>query len=76
MLIAVFVLTLIALVTIFSVQNATPVSVTFFFWKFDASLAIVLFLAVLSGAVISALIFYSQKVKKSLKSQNKPSVKP
>jgi uncharacterized integral membrane protein len=39
-------------VTVFSVQNAIPVVISFFFWKFEASLAIVLFLSVLAGVVI------------------------
>ena len=45
---------IIAVVTIFSVQNAIPVVISFFLWKFEASLAIVLFLTVLAGAVIGA----------------------
>jgi len=40
---------IIAVVTIFSVQNASPVAVTFLFWNFQASLAIVIFSLHLSG---------------------------
>ena len=48
---------IIGLVTIFSVQNASPVAVTFLFWDFQASLAIVIFLSTLIGAVIGAIVF-------------------
>ena len=47
---------IVALVTIFSVQNASPVVMSFLFWKFEASLAIVIFLCLLSGVVIGAII--------------------
>ncbi|MBI5100406.1 MAG: LapA family protein [Nitrospirae bacterium] len=40
----------------FSVQNAAPVIVSFLFWKFEASIAIVIFLSVLSGIIIGAVI--------------------
>ena len=46
------VLIIITVVTVFSVQNAIPVVISFFFWNFEASLAIVLFLSVLAGVVI------------------------
>ena len=44
------------LVAILSVQNALPVTLTFFFWKFEASLAIVLFLTMLGGMIAGAII--------------------
>jgi len=46
---------IITLVTVFSVQNAIPVAISFFFWKFEASLAIVMFLSVLSGMAIGVI---------------------
>ncbi|MDZ4164469.1 MAG: lipopolysaccharide assembly protein LapA domain-containing protein [Smithellaceae bacterium] len=46
------ILIIIALVTIFSVQNAAPVAISFLFWKFEASLAIIIFLMVISGIII------------------------
>jgi uncharacterized integral membrane protein len=48
----IIVLIIIAVVTVFSVQNAMPVVISFLFWKFEASLAIVLFFSVLAGVVI------------------------
>jgi uncharacterized integral membrane protein len=56
MITAIVVLLIIALVTIFSVQNAAPVVMSFLFWKFEASLAIVIFLCLLSGVVIGVII--------------------
>jgi uncharacterized integral membrane protein len=49
----IIVLIIIAVVTVFSVQNAMPVVISFLFWKFEASLAIVLFFSVLAGVVIA-----------------------
>jgi uncharacterized integral membrane protein len=56
MLTAALILVIIVLVAIFSVQNAVPVTITFFFWRFDASLAIVIFLSVLTGLITGAII--------------------
>jgi len=60
------VLIIITLVTVFSVQNAIPVVISFLFWKFEASLAIVLFLSVLAGVFIgvSAASLYRMKLSK------------
>lgn len=43
------------LTVIFILQNAVPVSVVFLSWHIDASLAVVLLLAVLAGAVMALL---------------------
>jgi lipopolysaccharide assembly protein A len=50
------VIVLVAGLVIFSVQNASPVSVAFLIWHFDASLAIVVFLALIAGIIIMAVI--------------------
>ncbi|MBI5196663.1 MAG: LapA family protein [Nitrospirae bacterium] len=63
------VLIIIAIVAIFSVQNAMPVAISFMFWKFEASLAILVFLSMLAGIVITATIVFSGRVKKYLKKQ-------
>lgn len=57
MAILVFAVLIIAVVTVFSVQNASPVAVTFLFWNFEASLAIVIFLSTLIGVIIGAIVF-------------------
>ncbi len=60
-------LIVVAIVAIFSVQNAVPVAITFLFWKFEASLAIVIFLSVLSGIMTGAIIISLLKIKPSVK---------
>ncbi len=66
----IIVLIIIAVVTVFSVQNAIPVVISFFLWKFEASLAIVLFLTVLAGAVIGVSAAALFRMKSSKKKQN------
>ena len=51
----IIVLIIISVATVFSIQNAIPVAISLLFWKFEASLAIVLFLAVLAGVVIGVI---------------------
>ena len=60
-------LIIVAVVAIFSVQNAMPVAITFLFWKFEASLAIVIFLSVIAGMITGAIIVSLLKVKSSVK---------
>jgi uncharacterized integral membrane protein len=54
---------------IFSVQNATPVVISFLIWKFEASLAIVLFLSILAGAFIGVITAYRFRMKSIKKEQ-------
>lgn len=68
MVIVIILLVLVGIVAVFSVQNALPVAITFFFWKFEASLAIILFLTVITGMIAGALIVTLLKMKSS---QNK-----
>jgi uncharacterized integral membrane protein len=58
-------LIVIAVVAIFSAQNAIPVAITFLFWKFGASLAIVIFLSVIVGAIAGAIIVSLLRLKRS-----------
>lgn len=51
---------------IFLIQNTTPVSVFFLFWRFEASLAIV-FLSVVIGIVITAVIAFSGWIRHYMK---------
>jgi uncharacterized integral membrane protein len=74
----VFVLIVLALiafacVVLFSVQNALPVTVWFFNWRFDASLAIVVFLSMLSGMVIAALFSLALRVRRSYRGRGRGS---
>ena len=66
----IIVLIIIAVVMVFSVQNAIPVAISFLFWKFEASLAIVIFLSVLAGVVIGVIgasLFRMRLAKKKLR---------
>jgi uncharacterized integral membrane protein len=65
MLTAALILVIIVLVAIFSVQNAVPVTISFFFWRFDASLAIVIFLSVLTGLITGVIVALFLVPKKS-----------
>lgn len=67
MVIIIILLVLVGIVAVFSVQNASPVAITFFFWKFEASLAIILFLTVIVGMIAGALIVIVLKMKPSQK---------
>jgi uncharacterized integral membrane protein len=58
-------LIIVAIVAIFSVQNAMPVAITFLFWKFEASLAIVIFLSVIAGMIAGAIIVSLIRIKPS-----------
>ncbi len=52
-----FLALLIAVIAVvFAVQNTLIVTVSFFFWKFTGSLALVLLLAIVAGALISFLV--------------------
>lgn len=66
----IIVLIIIAVVTVFSVQNAVPVAISFLFWKFEASLAIVLFLSILAGVVIGVIAASLFRMKSSRRKQN------
>jgi len=67
MVLLVILLIVVAMVVIFSVQNAIPVTITFLFWKFEASLAIVLFLTVVAGLIAGILLVTLLKIAPSRK---------
>jgi len=56
-------------VALFSVQNASPVVISFFFWRFEASLAVVIFLSALTGALAAVIVYSSLRVKKAVASK-------
>ena len=49
---------------LFSFQNSTPVTVSFYNWRFTSTLAYVILLALCVGALVMALIFLSLSVRK------------
>lgn len=64
---------IIALVAVFSVQNAAPVTMSFLIWNFQASLAIVVLLSLVSGIVIASILFSILRLKSALrKKQEQP----
>jgi len=69
MLIIVLLLVIIILVSVFSVQNAVPVTLSFFLWRFEASLAIVIFLSVISGLITGIIIAILVRRKLSAKKE-------
>ncbi len=62
-------LIIILIVAIFSIQNSTPVALSFLFWKFEASLAVVIFLSALTGVIIGAIIVFVIRIKRARKEQ-------
>ncbi len=69
MLIIVLLLVIIILVSVFSVQNAVPVTLSFFLWRFEASLVIVIFLSVISGLITGIIIAILVRRKLSAKKE-------
>ncbi|MGD0229229.1 MAG: LapA family protein [Syntrophorhabdales bacterium] len=67
MIILFVVILIVAALVIFSVQNANPVTVSFILWQFNASLAIVVFLALVAGVIIMAVISLRMRLKKPKK---------
>ena len=48
-------LTIALIAALFAIQNVAPVTVSFVIWTFEGSLAVILFVAVLAGALASGL---------------------
>ena len=67
MIILFLVILIVAALVVFSVQNANPVTVSFLLWQFNASLAIVVFLALVTGVIIMAVISLGMRLRKSKK---------
>lgn len=55
------------IVTLFSVQNAMPVSISFLVWQFDASLAIIALLFFLAGMVTGTVMLFWIRVRRSVR---------
>ena len=54
-----------AIVVIFSVQNAAPVAISFLFWRFEASLVIVVFLSLLIGVLCGMVVMSWLRMRRS-----------
>ena len=67
----VLVIIIVAIVAVFSMQNATPVSVMFLAWHFEASLAIIILLSVLTGLISGMIILLSIRFVRSARKKEK-----
>ncbi|WP_195923480.1 LapA family protein [Clostridium tepidum] len=65
----VFSLIMALIVAIFAIQNAAAIPVKILFWKINFSLAIIIFLSAVIGAVITGIM--SIKKERIIKKQNK-----
>lgn len=63
----VFVVIVLGAAVLFSAQNPTPVTVWFYNWQFTMPLAIVVFLSIISGALVTALGFLSAQFVRSVR---------
>ncbi len=62
-------LIIVLIVAIFSVQNAAPVAISFLFWQFQSSLAIIIFLCVLSGIIVGSILTFLIRIKRQHKAK-------
>ncbi len=67
MIVLFFAVLIVAAAVILSYQNSAVVTLSFITWHFSASLAIVVFLAILAGMVIMGLLWMGTSFKKSVK---------
>jgi uncharacterized integral membrane protein len=63
--VVVLVLILIAVVAVFSVQNASLVSLTFLAWHFESSLALVVLLSLLIGMLVGMVFLWWTRMRQS-----------
>jgi lipopolysaccharide assembly protein A len=66
----IFALIIAAIAVIFALQNTAVTTVTFLFWKFDGSLALILMLALIAGAVVSILVSSPALIRDKLTIRN------
>lgn len=57
------------LVTIFTVQNATVITVKFFMWEVNVSLALIILICLMIGAIVTIFLGIKKEIK--LKKENK-----
>jgi len=55
---------------IFALQNSVPVTVSFLFWKFESSLALVLLISLGLGVLVSFLLSIPTMIKRNLAISN------
>lgn len=65
----VFLLVIIAVLALVTAQNATPVVLTIFIWKFEASLSVIIFLSVFAGLLMAAVFIFSGYMRRLIKNK-------
>lgn len=68
----IFIFVIVAAVAVFSVQNAAPVAVSFLFWHFEASLAVVIVLALLTGIVAGMALLSMLRLRRTMREKGSP----
>ena len=56
-----------ALSVVFALQNVVPITVTFFVWEVEGSLALVLLLALLTGVIICGLMSIPEVIRNHMR---------
>jgi uncharacterized integral membrane protein len=65
--VAILLVIVIAVVVIFSVQNASPVALSFLSWHFESSLAIVILLTLVVGMILGMAILSLSRLMRSMR---------
>ena len=65
--VAILLVIVIAVAVIFSVQNASPVALSFLTWHFESSLAIVILLTLVVGMILGMAILSVSRLRKSMR---------
>lgn len=63
----ILVVVIVVFVTLFSVQNAMPVAISFLAWRFDASLAIIALLFFIAGMITGGGILFWIRMRRKAK---------
>jgi uncharacterized integral membrane protein len=67
----IFIIVVIIIVAAFSAQNAAPVAVSFLTWHFEASLALVIVLSLLSGMIIGMALLSLLRLRRSVRKRRR-----
>lgn len=65
--VAALVVILITFAVLFSVQNASPVALSFLVWHFEASLAIIVLLTLMTGMIIGMAILSWSQLRRAMR---------
>lgn len=67
MAVVILVIIIVFIVALFSVQNAIPVAISFLFWRFDASLAIIALLFFVAGMITGTGVLAWMRMRRRIK---------